>query len=295
MTITQIECFVETAKMKSLSKAAANMFVSQPAISRQIKALETELGFSLFERKNFGVSLTPTGKILYGEWEEMLLAHRSAIDKAKDLYFGEQKNIRIGIHEPVANKERITNALIRYNQKYPDLDVEYDFLQMWNLKDGIEQGKLHMIITYLSEIRREQALNMLYMDEFMMPTGIICSRCHPLSRRKRLDMSDIYGETLGILSEEASLDHKERTIKLLQKNNLFGQVELKEFSSWHNLQIALITGKYITIMYEGIMAGMEDDLIFYPFELGMDISKIVIAWKDDKYAIKARNIAQIYQ
>lgn len=67
MTITQIECFVEAAKMKSLSKAAENMFISRPTISRQIKALESDLGFELFERKNVGVRLTQTGEILYEE------------------------------------------------------------------------------------------------------------------------------------------------------------------------------------------------------------------------------------
>lgn len=295
MTITQIECFVEAAKMKSLSKAAANMFISRPAVSRQIKALESDLGFPLFERKNVGISLTPVGEILYGEWKEMLLIHRSAIDKAKDLHFGEQKNIRIGILESIVNKDRITDALIRYNQKYPELDVEYDFLRMRNLKDGIEHGDLHMIITYLAEMWEGYGLNMLYMDEFMMSVGIICSRLHPLSRKKTLDISDIQGETLGILSEEASLDHKERAIELLKKRDLLDRIELKEFGSWHNLQLSLITGKCITMMYEGIMTGMEDKLMFYPFELGKDISKIVVVWKDDKYAIKARNISQFYQ
>lgn len=91
MTITQIECFIEAARMKSLSKAAAKLFISQPTISRQIRALEKDLGFPLFERKNIGVRLTPMGEILFSEWKRMLQIHRSAVDKAKDLYYRKQK------------------------------------------------------------------------------------------------------------------------------------------------------------------------------------------------------------
>ena len=47
MTITQIECFVEAANMGSISKAGTNLFISQQTVSRQIKALETELDMPL--------------------------------------------------------------------------------------------------------------------------------------------------------------------------------------------------------------------------------------------------------
>lgn len=295
MTITQIECFVEAARMKSLSKAADNIYISQPAISRQIKALETDLGFSLFERKNIGVKLTPMGEILYAEWKEMLLIHRSAVDKAKDLYYGEEKNLKIGILDFAGSRDHIINTLIRYNQKYPELDVEYKILQMPELLKGIENNELHMIVTYVSEIENAQALKTLYLDEIPMRVGLIYSRSHPLTKLKQVNISDIQGETIGVLASEASVDHKNRIMKLLDENHLTGQVALREFSSRHNLQMALITGKCITVMYESVTAGLEDQLLFYPLDVEDDISKIVIAWKNEKYAIKARNIAQFYE
>ena len=65
MTITQIECFVEAANMGSISKAGTNLFISQQTISRQIKALETELDMPLFERMNRAVSLTIIPLVFY--------------------------------------------------------------------------------------------------------------------------------------------------------------------------------------------------------------------------------------
>lgn len=295
MTFAQIECFVEAARLKSLSKAASNLFISQPTISRQIKALETELGFPLFERKNVGVRLTPMGEILHTEWNEMLLIHRGAIDKAKDLCFGERNVVRIGILDFVSAKERITNTLIRYNQKYPDLDVEYQVSQMQELLNGIEQGTLNIIITFASEIEGMNGLKSLCLDEIPMQIGIIYSRQHPLSKWRKLEFTNLRGETLGVLSKEASADHKKRVQRLLDDNHILEQVKLKEYGSRQNLQIALIAGKCISVMYEEIAAGMDGDLLMHPLALKTDISKIVVAWKDDKFAIKAKNITQMYQ
>ena len=55
MTIIQMECFVEAAKWLNFTKAADHLYISQQTMSRQIKALENELGFPVFERKNVGV------------------------------------------------------------------------------------------------------------------------------------------------------------------------------------------------------------------------------------------------
>lgn len=61
MTFLQIKYFVETAKENSYTRTAKNLFVSQQAVSKQIKALEQELGFKLFESEGKNFSL-PKGE-----------------------------------------------------------------------------------------------------------------------------------------------------------------------------------------------------------------------------------------
>ena len=63
MTIMQMECFVEAARCGSFTKAGENLYISQQTMSRHIRALETELGFPLFERKNTGAVLTRAGSV----------------------------------------------------------------------------------------------------------------------------------------------------------------------------------------------------------------------------------------
>ena len=88
MTITQIECFVEVAKFGNVSRAAESLFITQQAVSGQIKSLEKELGFPLFERKSKGVALTKEGEILFADWEQIRNTLRISIDKARDYHSG---------------------------------------------------------------------------------------------------------------------------------------------------------------------------------------------------------------
>ena len=65
MELRQLEYFRTVADMKNLTKAAQMLYISQPALSKSITALEDELGEALFERRNRKMMLTPSGQLFY--------------------------------------------------------------------------------------------------------------------------------------------------------------------------------------------------------------------------------------
>lgn len=65
MEIRVLRYFLEAARMRNMSKAAAQLHVTQPTLSRQIKDLEEEMGHLLFHRGNHSITLTPEGEIFY--------------------------------------------------------------------------------------------------------------------------------------------------------------------------------------------------------------------------------------
>lgn len=294
MTITQIECFIEAAKTGSFSKAGANLFISQATISRQIKALEADLGFPLFERKNVGVRLTEMGMILYAEWEELLVRHRTALDKAMDFYTGAQKRIRIGVQGDGKIKDVVREVLLRFAKQSPGLDVEYETMPCSKLLSGLESGEFHVIIMFGSELVHRESLKHMYIDKWQEQTGIVMSKYHNLARKKQVQLRDLKGEHICIMGSAMSMDYKEKIYKLLEKEHILEQLSLHEYQSWSKMEFDLLAGKCIGIFYKSHMLGLEDKLSFYPLDSVETNQKLALVWKDDKYLVKAKNIADLF-
>lgn len=81
MQIDSLKYFYEVAELKSISKAANNSHISQPALSHQLSKLEKELGAKLLERSNKGVKLTSQGEILYNYAREIIISHNNLIEE----------------------------------------------------------------------------------------------------------------------------------------------------------------------------------------------------------------------
>ncbi|SMC26189.1 DNA-binding transcriptional regulator, LysR family [Andreprevotia lacus DSM 23236] len=96
MELYQLRTFVAVAQQGHLTQAAELLHLSQPAVTAQIKALEEELGVSLFERYPGGVQLTEAGKTLLPDAEQMLALSRSMLNRAKSLVAEPKGKVRIG-------------------------------------------------------------------------------------------------------------------------------------------------------------------------------------------------------
>lgn len=118
------EVFLEVAQLKSFTKAAHSLFISQPAITKHIKQLEAKYNTSLFDRKGNQISLTPEGQILMDSLlkargiEQQLLfdisTHRNAYSAKGELKMGASTTVALYIIPPV---------LSGFHQKHPDVRI----------------------------------------------------------------------------------------------------------------------------------------------------------------------------
>lgn len=292
MTITQLECFVEAAKVRSFSKAGTHLFISQQTVSRHIKALEEELGILLFVRGNKGVWLTAAGEVLYDTWRNLLELHRVGLERVIRLHQEEKETVRIGMTDLGRPMEMVKRALLSYNEKNPKLAMTYDVLPVYHMIERVRQGSLDLMIVYASELVNETGLNVLTVDLPSVPTGIFISKYHPLARRGQITLKDLAGFAIGTLSRDASLDCYAGTCKLLRVSHLENQIQVLEYNSRHNLELAVITGKCAALVYESMFDNYEAKLAFYPIEEKLADYDIAVAWQDEAYAKKARHIVK---
>lgn len=137
MTVKNLECFVEVAKLKSFSKAAKKLFLTPPAVTQQIKTLEDELGFDLFIRNNKGTRLTEAGECLCREAEDILMRLDQAVTRSRVIARAVPARLRLGLWGGAATL--IIPAICRaFSGEYPH--VELEFLNT----DGLDHVRLLM-------------------------------------------------------------------------------------------------------------------------------------------------------
>lgn len=122
MDLHQLRIFVAIAASGNLTRASEALYLSQPAVSAQIKALEEELGISLFFREARGMGLTPAGKVLLAEATSALSAAKNVVIRAQNLRNNISGEFKVGtISEPVIL--RLGELLSALVLQHPNLHI----------------------------------------------------------------------------------------------------------------------------------------------------------------------------
>jgi DNA-binding transcriptional LysR family regulator len=177
MDISALQTFLAIAETGSFSAAAERVFLTQPAISKRIAALESELGTPLFDRIGRRVQLTEAGRALQ-ERAHLILAEiedaRRAISRLSGTVRGTLRmaaSHHIGLH-------RLPAALKRFHDSYPDARLDIRFLDSESGCQAVEQGDLELaVVTLPSHSSTHLQLIPVWPD----PIDIVVGRAHPLA------------------------------------------------------------------------------------------------------------------
>lgn len=122
MNFKQLEAFIWVAELQSFTKAARQLYMSQPAVSFQIKALEDDLQVTLFQRGDKKVNLTEGGRLLYPEAKQMI-RHYSKIKAGLDDLKGLKKGNLIVGASTIPGEYILPLLIGRFKEKYPGINV----------------------------------------------------------------------------------------------------------------------------------------------------------------------------
>ncbi|WP_298739469.1 LysR substrate-binding domain-containing protein [uncultured Chitinophaga sp.] len=116
----RLKVFYTVAKRLSFTKAAEELFISQPAVTKHIHELEQQLGIALFERIGNKITVTPAGKIVMRHAEDIFSSYRSLEYEINQLKHERGGRLQIGASTTIA-QYFIPPLLARFNQRYPDV------------------------------------------------------------------------------------------------------------------------------------------------------------------------------
>ncbi len=119
MTITQMQYFAMVCRFQSISKAAEQLFVSQPALSASLADLEREVGFKLFERRSRGVVPTEEGRLMLGHVTAVLRRYELLQRSIPEL--AEHQNILHVGFRPTSGENEFLDVFKKYRQIHPEV------------------------------------------------------------------------------------------------------------------------------------------------------------------------------
>jgi DNA-binding transcriptional LysR family regulator len=189
MNLRFLRTFVAIADNNGFARAAARLNLTQSAASRQIHALETELGVRLFDRVRRSVKLTSQGEDLLVRSRRLLSDAESLGERARALKSGHTGVLRIG-GAPQIMENLLADFSQRYRKRHPGVEVHFVEDQGGRLSGRLERGDMHVAV--LPEGDDRFCCRLLYP---MIMLAVI-PQAHRLSRRVVLDVADLADEPL---------------------------------------------------------------------------------------------------
>ena len=195
MELRQLRYFVAVAEDGNISRAAKRIFLTQPALSRQIKALEDEIGQCLLKREAHSIRLTPVGEALLREARELIQHAEQVLERVRAA--GRGVRLRIG-YAPSLAAGMLSVAVANFTQTHPNARVELFDLSTEEMLTGLENDKLDVALS-VGQQRRTRGLN--WTPLMQAPWQLVVNSNHPLARRSQVTPAEVAREPLLVFCQ----------------------------------------------------------------------------------------------
>lgn len=177
MMLRQMQYFHAVVRTGSFTKAAEECYISQSAISQQIKALENDLGVKLLVRENRSFHLTRAGEYLYQKSGRLLEDFERIKNETIQIGCGSQNVLRLGYLKSYSGKE-LLNAVLEYNDIFPDTQV--------HIQNGNHEALYHLLNSnqldlVLNDQRRAFSDKYVNFNLFEASFFLVIHEKHPMS------------------------------------------------------------------------------------------------------------------
>ncbi|MDX3911728.1 MAG: LysR substrate-binding domain-containing protein [Sphingobium sp.] len=200
--LRQLEYFVGAAKTLNFSKAAAALFISQPALSQQIAELEAELGAPLFHRKGRLMRLTQAGEI-YRTYAVKAIAEvhagRIALDELAGMTRG---RLRLGVSQSLVHR-LLPPILGEFIERYPQIEIEVVEQAPADIEKGLAEGVLDVGLAFAPAILDDTELEPLLEERLVL----VMRSSEALAGRESVRLAELDGKRLVRMTDNFSTRH----------------------------------------------------------------------------------------
>ena len=191
MELRHLRYFVVVGEEEHFGRAAERLNVVQPAITRQVRQLEEEIGYALFERLKKGVRLTEAGRSFLEEAKQLLSELERGIDRTRLVAQGKVGRLRVGFAETATYSGELPSILREFRARWPDVRLELFPSSSVVASEQLREQKVDVGFVYLlpTDLRELKSCR-IGTEQWVLALP----RAHPLAKSKRVTLAALRGE-----------------------------------------------------------------------------------------------------
>jgi len=198
LNFRQLLTFVTVAELGSFTKAAKKLYMTQPAISWQIKSLENELGLTLLERGDRQVTLTEAGRLFYTDAKRLTNLYEKlmyTIEEYKGLGKG---TLKIGA-STIPGEYLLPHYIGRFKELFPEISITLSIGDTRDVVEKLLMDSIHLGVTGARPAEEKLIFRPLLEDELILIAGVQ----HPWAQAGEISLADL-GQAKFVFREEGS-------------------------------------------------------------------------------------------
>lgn len=294
VSFLQLEYFLMAARERSFTSAAQKLYISQPALSKQIALLEERLKTTLFYRERRQVTLTPPGEVLF---QGLTTVHNQvclALEQAKEA--GERFNhqVNVGCLETVRMGGILQPMIQRFHRDYPQYTLSNRRYSFRTLVERLERHQLDVIFTLSFEQSYLERLGFVCRPVERRSVGVVCSGSTPYAAMARQGVYAFQDATLVAIEPGESEQGNARARENCRRLGI-ALKEVVEVPNVASLLSTLATGTGFSFLERDMLQAADGQLEFYPLPEEKHIFYLICAWNPRNLSPAAEAFQRLIQ
>ena len=275
MELRHLRYFVAVAEEENISRAAAKLRISQPAVGRQIHDLEEELGVLLLARTGKSVRLTAAGRIFVGEARDVLAHAAAAVEEVRNAP-APPTEINVG-YLPSGTVGLLSRALRVFKKRFPEMRVTLHDLSAEDMQPLLLEKKLDVALTVLRH-KLSPALAMQEVARY--ETCVAVGISHPLAKAKFVSLEEVASAPVATFARKefpGYYQHLEKMFATVGRRPRIGS----EHDSGSSLIAAVAAGQEFALLPSSVRSAAGARLKFLKLRPALPPWTMVALWRKD--------------
>jgi DNA-binding transcriptional LysR family regulator len=269
--LRRLEYFLTVARERNFTRAAEQLHIAQPALSRQVRLLEQELGVALLHRTTHEFELTDAGRFLL-ERGPALVASSEELWRSVGSFAAGARGELIVAYGASASYETAPVLLAGLAECLPQLVLSTEVRPTLEIMGAVKDGSIDVGLVRCAPEDAELVVRGIRLER----QGVLLHRDHPLAARESVDVADLADETLLMHPREANPGHYDAVLALCAERRVRPAVRLRALS-FDLGQTPVAHGDAVAIVGESSRAGLSETLRWLPLSPPIELEVSLVA------------------